>query len=617
VSIIGTGGGGGGGGGHDDDKLTTYYRDGDADGFGDPVAFLESASQAQGYVTDNTDCNDTDAAVNPGAVEACSDGIDNDCDGQIDEGCTTCTDADADGYYAETGCGTAVDCNDANAAVRPGAAEVCKDGIDNDCDGQIDEDCAACTDADDDGYYAEDGCGNAFLQGIDCDDDDAAVHPDATEICHDGIDNNCDGKIDEGCTSDPSDPSDCTDADDDNYYAEDGCGNAIFQGVDCDDNDAAVYPGAKEVCDDGIDNDCDGKIDEGCTSDPSACTDADRDGYFVEDGCGNAFLQGVDCDDDNPAVHPDATEVCDGIDNDCDGQVDENCSSGQPSCTDADRDGYYAEAGCGTAVDCNDANAAVHPGATEIYNDGIDNDCDGTAAGDYTLGTFTNSLGMTFKRIPAGTFTMGVDSGHTPHQVTLTKDYYMQTTEVTQSQWRAVYGNNPSYFINCGDNCPVEQVSWNTIQYFITAMNRRGEGTYRLPTEAEWEYACRAGSTTSFANGPMTSAFGLCGYDPNLNVMGWYCYNSTVTYAGCENISVLLGPPCAGPHPVAQKRANVWGLYDMHGNVWEFCSDFYGLYPSGSVVDPKGPSTGTSRVYRGGSWADFAEECRSAPRHGT
>ncbi len=184
----------------------------------------------------------------------------------------------------------------------------------------------------------------------------------------------------------------------------------------------------------------------------------------------------------------------------------------------------------------------------------------------------------------------------TLHQVTLTKAFYMQTTEVTQGQWEAVMGSNPSGFSECGDNCPVETVSWNGAQEFITELNKRGEGTYRLPTDAEWEYAARAGSTTAFANGGITETG--CGYDPNLDAVGWYCENSDHT-----------------AHPVAQKQANDYGLYDMAGNVWEWCQDWYGDYPTGSVTDPTGPNIGSDRVYRGGSWAYIAGYCRSAGRY--
>ena len=173
----------------------------------------------------------------------------------------------------------------------------------------------------------------------------------------------------------------------------------------------------------------------------------------------------------------------------------------------------------------------------------------------------------------------------------------MQVTEVTQGQWQTIVGNNPSFFPNCGDNCPVEQVSFNDCKEFIRRLNQKeGTNKYRLPTEAEWEYACRAGSTTAFANGGITKL--ECGYDPNLDAMGWYCANS-----GKKT------------HPVARKNPNAWGLYDMHGNVWEWCQDLYGDYPTGQVTDPKGSSSGRRyRVMRGGDWRLYTRHCRSAHR---
>ena len=232
----------------------------------------------------------------------------------------------------------------------------------------------------------------------------------------------------------------------------------------------------------------------------------------------------------------------------------------------------------------------------------------------------TNSLGMEFLYIKPGTFMMGSPSNEPgrndneiQHQVTLTKGFYMQTTEVTQGQWQAIMGSNPSYFKNCGNDCPVEQTSWNDVQEFVRKLNQREEGdTYRLPTEAEWEYAARAGSTTAFASGDITETD--CGYDANLDAMGWYCGNSDVSYSGCEDNSEWGGSKCAGTHPVVQKQPNGWGLYDMHGNVWEWCQDGYRDYTSDTVTDPTGPSSGSFRVLRGGSYFSNAWVCRSAHR---
>jgi len=212
----------------------------------------------------------------------------------------------------------------------------------------------------------------------------------------------------------------------------------------------------------------------------------------------------------------------------------------------------------------------------------------------------SNSLGMTFVSISAGTFMMGSPEdepgrdNETQHQVTLTQGYYMQTTEVTQGQWEEVMGSNPSYCNRCGSDCPVENVSWDDAQEFINKLNQKGEGTYMLPTEAQWEYVARAGSTTAFANGEITEPYGN---DPNLDAMGWYWNNSSNT-----------------THPVAQKTPNAWGLYDMHGNVWEWCQDWWGDYNSEAVTDPEGPLSGSYRVFRGGSWYFNAQFCRSALR---
>ncbi len=202
-----------------------------------------------------------------------------------------------------------------------------------------------------------------------------------------------------------------------------------------------------------------------------------------------------------------------------------------------------------------------------------------------------------FSLIQAGTFQMGDITGNGDadelpvHTVNITQDFYMQKTEVTQGQWRAVMGSNPSLFSDCGDTCPVEEVSWNDIQDFLAALNALYPGRdYRLPTEAEWEYAARAGTTGDYGGTGV------------LDEMGWYRDNSAVD--GTRQT-----------HPAAQKQPNAWGLYDMHGNVWEWVQDWYGNYPSEAVTDPMGPASGSDRVLRGGSWHSFANIARSAYRY--
>jgi len=195
---------------------------------------------------------------------------------------------------------------------------------------------------------------------------------------------------------------------------------------------------------------------------------------------------------------------------------------------------------------------------------------------------------------PAGEFLMGSptseadrNSDETQHPVTLTRGFWMAKTECTQEQWEAVAGSNPSN--SKGATLPVEQLSWDEVNAWLVTMNARHPLTegwkWELPTEAQWEYACRAGSTTAYAG--------------TLDAMAWYSDNS----GSKTNV-------------VGTKKANAWGLHDMHGNVWEWCRDWYGDYPAGSTVDLGGSSSGSYRVRRGGGWDSGAAYCRSAFRPG-
>ena len=365
------------------------------------------------YTEAEGDCNDTNPAIHPGVTDIC-DGVDNDCDSAIDEDASWRTyylDSDNDGYgnpavtasycseemaSADNYIIVAGDCDDSNPEVNPGIDEAtedyCGDRIDQDCNG-VDLPCSAIRDNDGDGY--------SEIRG-DCDDADASIYPGAPEIAGDGIDQNCNGHDQK-----------IGDNDDDGYTTAEG---------DCDDSDPGVHPGATEICWDGIDQDCDGTADEGCClsglvnllncveangcsltdpncitrqcgnefyslqeqycfdlqcvmgvlSDPALPFDAtwtaeakanyilSRCGLFDNDGDGWSGEMG-DCDDTNPAIHPGATEICgDGI--------DQNCSGSDASCDDADEDGY-------TTDDCDDLDPSVHPGAPEVC-DGQDNDCD-------------------------------------------------------------------------------------------------------------------------------------------------------------------------------------------------------------------------------------------------
>jgi formylglycine-generating enzyme required for sulfatase activity len=171
-------------------------------------------------------------------------------------------------------------------------------------------------------------------------------------------------------------------------------------------------------------------------------------------------------------------------------------------------------------------------------------------------------------------------------------DFYIGKYEVTQAQWSAIRGNNPSYSSNCGDNCPVEQVSWNDIQEFIRELSQQTGKTYRLPTEAEWEYAAQSGGKSEKYAGTSSEA--------ELGDYAWYDKNS-----GSKT------------HPVGQKKPNGLGIYDMTGNVWEWCSDWYdeSYYKNSPKDNPQGPSNGSARVLRGGSWYGYAWTTQASYRN--
>ncbi len=200
---------------------------------------------------------------------------------------------------------------------------------------------------------------------------------------------------------------------------------------------------------------------------------------------------------------------------------------------------------------------------------------------------------MEFALIPPGSFSMGAEKRRynekPAHPITLTTPFYMGRCEVTQEQWKVVMGGNPSGFQ--GSQNPVDGVSWDDCQEFLARLNERSPGLKAsLPTEAQWEYACRAGSTTTYCYGDDESQ--LADY-------AWYAAN-----AG------------GSTHPVGRKKPNAWGLYDMHGNLWEWCRDWYGRYSAGAQRDPQGPRSGLSRVLRGGAFDLVAAGLASSRRSG-
>ncbi|MBN2800350.1 MAG: hypothetical protein JXX28_14515 [Deltaproteobacteria bacterium] len=349
----------------------TWYADGDGDGFGDGGAATAACEAPEGYVAQQGDCDDSSAAFHPGAPETdCADPADYNCDGSVGY-----ADADGDGVPA------CEECDDGDAAVHPGAEEVC-DGVDNDCNGLVDDDPSDVTryyaDIDGDGFAGDriwvDACEapEGYLDAVtDCDDFHAESHPGAEEAC-DGLDNDCDGVV----------PGGEADADGDGFMGCEG---------DCDDGDARRTPTAVEVCD-GVDNNCDELVDMGAVDASLWFADADADGYgdagAATRACEapqGAVADDSDCDDLDAGVHPGAAEVCDGVDQDCDGSVDDNPTDAATWYLDADGDGFGGRAtqvGChqpagwvGNTDDCDDLDRAVYPGAPERC-DGLLSDCD-------------------------------------------------------------------------------------------------------------------------------------------------------------------------------------------------------------------------------------------------
>ena len=335
---------------------STWYQDADGDSYGFAEVEILACSQPEGAVANAEDCDDSTADTYPGAPESCEEEIDRNCDGSVGY-----ADNDGDGWAA------CQECDDGEAAVNPDAQEVCN-GVDDDCDGAMDDnddslDLSSATtyyqDADSDSYgdldFTTQSCvapAGYVADATDCEDADTTINPAATELC-DGLDNNCDGSVDEASAADAS--TWYADTDEDGYgdadYGTSACEQPtgyVSEATDCDDGDAAVSPAGTELCD-GADNNCDGSIDESSAADAATWySDADNDGFGDASSTTRAcsapastVADSSDCDDSDGTAYPSAVEICDGDDENCDGSVDDPA------------DLLGSGAACG-AINCND-----------------------------------------------------------------------------------------------------------------------------------------------------------------------------------------------------------------------------------------------------------------------